>query len=562
MAKDSSFIPAIGRLMREPSTTRSRGQIILMYALMMTMLLGFAGLAIDVGLALAQRHNYEKLAATCVLEGAQQGDSTTWGTRATNCVTTNGLSAGVVEYAGIPQSGPYAGNNKFVELRLRNTQSTFFAKVVKVNTLPIAARAVAGGFTIVDFGLMGLQPAIPPAITNSISCNGCSSAVINGNACTAGSMDANGAGMQINGEVDPNQGFSGTPPQSPPATNVPPPNAPCQDPGYKLPAAPVPLSLTMPAVPVTIGCPVGSSIEVPGAQGNITVNCNDATKEIMIRPPQRSVTVQTTNDAKVTLLGSASPPFTGQFQDVTANGSGDVVLTPGFYDNIDVKTGTRVKLKKGLYLITTKFEVEASNATVTVVDNPADPPGVTGQNGVSMVVGLLFSLNNGNSTMNLTPCCAKEMDNHIQLYHLGGCDEPYSGATPNDPGGAGGPLLKWGASWTCPPGVPNQIYWGGSNDPKVMDGSIYSPYLCSVPPTCTANTAHPDPERRPQPNTLPQRQCANFAGAPACVVIHGTSGTDINGQVIAPTILLNGNGLELTYNQSSSIIARQPFLAE
>jgi Flp pilus assembly protein TadG len=133
------------------------GQVLVTTALGLVMLLGFAGLAVDVGVMRYQRRVQQTAADGAAIAGALDlsfGSGVTAG--AQNSATQNGFSdgagcsggAGSVGCVSVavnngPLTGPHAGNAAYVEVIVTAIQPTYFMKIFGVNSEPIKARAVA-----------------------------------------------------------------------------------------------------------------------------------------------------------------------------------------------------------------------------------------------------------------------------------------------------------------------------------------------------------------------------------------------------------------------------------
>jgi len=386
------IVRALGGATNEPK----RGQVVVLFAILATVLLGFMGMALDIGLVLAQKRSTQKIAAVCAIQAGQIGingaDSTVTSNvraRANSCLSDNGITTGITVNSP-PTSGAFrcavsTSCNNFVEVSVNNRKSTLFAQVVGVSTLPVYGRAVAGGNAASIFALMGLRPN-----TDSITCSGCPNTTIqgtSGNACTAGQMNANGNGMQVFGEVAANQGFDGQPPQSPPATNLQ-PGAPCADPVYGLPSprpgyrAPLTTGFAIydqesgPDNAPHFTCPSpGNTKRATGTEAVVIVSCanNDNAVEIY---NSRLLVDTSSNRGNVVRLCGNNPPTcssgTAVFQTVIgSNANGPVLeLYPGYYDTIAGNGGV-TRFKDGLYIISTGFDQGNAAASAEPRTRPA-----------------------------------------------------------------------------------------------------------------------------------------------------------------------------------------------
>lgn len=547
------------------------GQIIILYGLMFPVLLGFTGLAVDVGLTLVAQRHYQKIAAVCAIVAAQvrAADTAPYSavrTRGERCVAVaNGIadSGNSIQVNVPPSRGPYSANDSFVEVLIDVPRPTLFIRMFGIDSLPAQGRAVAGIRTTADFAVQGLRGG-----TDSVECNGCSSTTIVGNACARGQFDSDGNNLMIVGQAAANQGFEPPAPSSTGGNLSPGP--PCLDPGYPLPTSlpglPPDLSALTSAT-LTITTNPGSPDEVPcppvhpyplydvSRYPHATVVVKDCPLDptpVRIAAPRVAVTVLSGNHANVELVGSQSDPQTGVFKRVLAQGTSTLFLVPGYYDSIDVNAQEHARFKNGLYLISTGFD--GSNGSVANVPNPLD----SNQQGVSLVVGLRFKVA-GSATVNLQ-CCASQMQNRVLIYHLGGCLPPYAGIPPSPfpdwANRATFPSPPWPA-WTCAPTteMPNQILLGGSSQntfgSATSPGTIYSPYQCNqttFPTSC--------------PPALPQFDCTGGTAGSGCIRVGGGGGTRFYGQVIAPDIRFDGSGPTVTYPGGGTTGPGEPFLAE
>jgi len=194
----------------------------------------------------------------------------------------------------------------------------------------------------------------------------------------------------------------------------------------------------------------------------------------------------------------AGNPSNATYQTVIAQGSGPVRLAPGWYDEIKVLTNN------------TNVEMKPGLYMINSAYEQGDG-NLTGS-GVSIIVGYEFR-KTGGGTVTLS-CCAPQMQNNVLIYHLGVVPLP-------------------GSSWPLagPPVPPNAITIMGNNSTITLTGNIYSPL--SAP--CD------DP----------------------CVQVGGNSTTmNINGQVAASTVEVNGTGFTLTFTGSLNNGARNPRLVE
>jgi Flp pilus assembly protein TadG len=132
---------------------RQTGQALVAVTFGLVVLLGAAGLAIDMGYLRYQKRLQQSAADSAALAAA--GDlayvpGLDINTSATNEVALNGFTGGgvTVKVNNPPATGPFvatatAGNKQYVEVLITVVQPTFFMKIFGVNTVNITARAVA-----------------------------------------------------------------------------------------------------------------------------------------------------------------------------------------------------------------------------------------------------------------------------------------------------------------------------------------------------------------------------------------------------------------------------------
>ncbi|HUF53710.1 MAG TPA: pilus assembly protein TadG-related protein [Dehalococcoidia bacterium] len=131
---------------------RESGQTMPMMALMLTALLGFVGLTVDVGSALLDKTSAQGASDAASLAAAselREGNSVEAATAAAHTfAATNGFQHGEdgvsVTVSIPPESGPYAGSSLYAEVSIHGPSEVRFARVVGINLLNIGVRSVAG----------------------------------------------------------------------------------------------------------------------------------------------------------------------------------------------------------------------------------------------------------------------------------------------------------------------------------------------------------------------------------------------------------------------------------
>jgi Putative Flp pilus-assembly TadE/G-like len=147
------------------------GQALLLMALSMIVLCGFAGLGIDMGYLRYMKRQMQAATDSAALAGAAEvgyGDVTS---AADADASTNGFTNGVngttITVNNPPTSGPNQGNSLYVEVLLSQPQPTFFMKLLGVKSEMATTRSVAYS------GISGACIyALDPSQSSAFSVNG------------------------------------------------------------------------------------------------------------------------------------------------------------------------------------------------------------------------------------------------------------------------------------------------------------------------------------------------------------------------------------------------------
>jgi Flp pilus assembly protein TadG len=123
------------------------GQGLLLMALSMVVLCGFAGMGIDMGYLRYMKRQMQAATDSAALAGTAElgyGDVTS---AADADAATNGFTNGVkgtsITVHNPPTSGPHQGNASYVEVLIAQRQPTFFMKLLGVKSTMVSTRAVA-----------------------------------------------------------------------------------------------------------------------------------------------------------------------------------------------------------------------------------------------------------------------------------------------------------------------------------------------------------------------------------------------------------------------------------
>jgi hypothetical protein len=165
----------------EGAMTRNRnkeaGQSLVFAALALAVLMGFAGLGIDMGMLRYQKRLQQTAADSAALAGANNLGKGGVTAGAQNASAGNGFTDGTnnvtVTINNPPASGPHTGDANYVEALVTAVQPTYFMKAVGINSQTITARAVAtnlSGSTTSGGCLYTLGP--PSSAIEGVNING------------------------------------------------------------------------------------------------------------------------------------------------------------------------------------------------------------------------------------------------------------------------------------------------------------------------------------------------------------------------------------------------------
>src|SRR6476620_8248080 len=134
---------------RRPLRTSEGGSVIPMVAIAMPVLIGFAGMALEMGSWFAIHERMQNAADSAALAAGRayvvnnSSDLTSQATATAssyNFTTSNGTTVTVNRG---PTSGAYAGNSSKIEVIIQQPQSRTFSAIFTGSTVMISARAVA-----------------------------------------------------------------------------------------------------------------------------------------------------------------------------------------------------------------------------------------------------------------------------------------------------------------------------------------------------------------------------------------------------------------------------------
>ncbi len=175
-----------------------RGAIIVMFALLLPVLAGAAGLGLEVTLWYKEKRAIQSAAdAAAVAGGYAAVEGETVSTAATAAAAANGFdtAANPPTINNPPSSGSYTADNDAVEVVLSESFTTLFASLVyNQATVTVAARAVATSGTIGEACVLSLNTTgtgVQVSGNGDITFDGCQVA---SNSSSASALDVSGSG--------------------------------------------------------------------------------------------------------------------------------------------------------------------------------------------------------------------------------------------------------------------------------------------------------------------------------------------------------------------------------
>jgi hypothetical protein len=351
---------------RQPGLNRS-GKTLIMFALMLPLLLGMVGLAIDSGLLLATYRQTQNAAdsgalaaAMDLLNGKTTATAQTTGT--TYVQTYNNMSGATVTINIPPATGPHVGNSAYAEALISYPYKTSFIQLLGVNkNQTVSTRAVAGYHNAQASGVLALLQVPTNGVPAGISVTGGAVLKVDGNIVdnstdSAAAMTVNNGGSVEGLTVSVSGAVSG----SSSVTNY----------------------TSGGADPLTQNTGVNytdpyASLPVPTTSNGVT-NTNYGTLS---------------GSGTQTLLTSTLPGA------VNVNNGNSVALQPGIYQSITIGGGSTVTFAPGIYVLAGGGLNVGNGATVSgsgvmFYNTSATYNPVTGADGLGLNIGQL-NLNGG-----------------------------------------------------------------------------------------------------------------------------------------------------------------------
>jgi hypothetical protein len=127
----------------------ARGQVLLLAAMAMVVLIGFVALATDVGLLSTERRQMQTAAdAAAIAASAALRNSQSYASAADEVASlngfTNGTNSATITVNNPPMSGAYIGNSNYVEVVIAQPEPTYFLRALGYASMNVSTRAVSG----------------------------------------------------------------------------------------------------------------------------------------------------------------------------------------------------------------------------------------------------------------------------------------------------------------------------------------------------------------------------------------------------------------------------------
>jgi len=227
--------------MKIRSGRHSRGQALVLGTLILTVLIGFVGLAADAGYFFDYRRRMTAAADSAAVAGALEAKRNSSSTQVVTVARTAAAASGFTDGTnGInvtvnrpPVSGYNVGNNKFVEVLINRPSPTFFMRALNVATATVGARAVAGPGGVGDGCIYVLNPSSSSTLKLSTSsglnmpnCGVIVNSSANPAMSTSGTACLHASSISITGNWT---SASSCPPTPTPSINIPPAADPLSD---------------------------------------------------------------------------------------------------------------------------------------------------------------------------------------------------------------------------------------------------------------------------------------------------------------------------------------------
>jgi Flp pilus assembly protein TadG len=144
-----------------------KGGFMVLTAILMPVLAGFAGLGIDATMWMTHKRYTQSMADEASMAGAflalANSGNTAVQTAATQEATRNGLNPGtgvgqdVIAINSPPLTGAHIGKAGFVEVTVTRNAPLYFSNILNINSVKVVSRAVAGGVNLGNSCILALN---------------------------------------------------------------------------------------------------------------------------------------------------------------------------------------------------------------------------------------------------------------------------------------------------------------------------------------------------------------------------------------------------------------------
>lgn len=333
------------------------GQILVLVALAMVVLVGSVGLATDVGLLWSDRRKMQTATDAAAIAGAtalKNGESIT--SAADNVAALNGFGNGAggatITVANPPANGEYAGNPDYVEVTIAQPEPTYFLRILGYTSVNVSTLAVSGSING-PACIYALDPSAADAIsvTGNIDINASCGIIDDSSSSSALSGTGNGTVTATSIGVAGNYSASGNIKFTPtPTTKI----APAPDPLANVAAPSVPTA-------AQLGTTSSGSYTVSGNNQTVTVPHAIYTGGISVTGNSAVVTFSGGNYGNGISIGGNTAQATfnpGQYQSggsgnsITIAGNATTTFNPGSYTflgTVKITGNNSVTLQPGSY---------------------------------------------------------------------------------------------------------------------------------------------------------------------------------------------------------------------
>jgi hypothetical protein len=358
----------------------TKGQVLVLVALGLTVLLGFAGLALDLGVAYAARRQMQTAADAAAVAGANAllgSNSGSYQSAAEQVASLNGFTNGqnnVTVTIGPPASPPNPTTGQYVEAEITRNVPVYFLSALGYSSIKVSVSAVAG-----TVNSQNCVYALDPSAANAIDLTGnftvSSSCGIIDDSTSATALAASGIGTVTTAStgVAGNYSASGIVTFTPtPTTQI----APASDPLASLAAPSVPTcsqaaatnsgsysvtgnnqTVTVPAGVYKGGISIGGNSNAVTFSGSTTYGNGVSLSGNLGSVTFNAGEYQSGGSGNaITIAGNAGTTFnSGNYTicgPVSVTGNNTLTLSPGLYNGgINIIGNANVTFNPGTYVI-------------------------------------------------------------------------------------------------------------------------------------------------------------------------------------------------------------------